>query len=230
MKLSNETLSVLKNFSTISEGLFVPGGSKIRVKDALGKVLAQAVVVENFPSFCIKEASKFVGILTADKTVELDFRGPDIVIQMLGGKSKINYRGSPKNLVNAPKDNDLEVTDAFCQFTIKKDQLDYVLKMTSLLGLPNIAIENVEADLPSGSKTFIRVFDPKNDGENTQTLDIEAESTAKNYQVILTTDTLKFVDGDYRVLVSQNVVQFKHATLNLNYWLAPELGSTFSEE
>jgi len=221
MKLSNETLAILKNFASISEGIYVAGGSKLRVKDSRSRVLAEAIVAENFPSFCVADLNKFLGILTVDKDVELEFKGPDIVMTMLGGKSKINYRGSPKNLVNAPKDSDFSIDDPFCELTLTKDKLAYIQKILSLLALPDIAIEN------ENDKYVIRVFDPKNDAENSQTLDVEATGRGRNFQIIFDQQTLNFVDGDYDVKLGDNVAEFKHKTLKLTYWIAPELGSNY---
>lgn len=223
MKLSNETLSILKNFSSISEGLYVPGGSKIRIKESLGKILAEATVTENFPSFCVKDAARFVSILTADKDVSLEFKQADIVISMLGGKSKINYRGSPQSLVAVPKDNDLTIKDPIGTFTFTKDQLDYISKMVGLLGLPCVAIEH------KSGKGQLKVFDPKDDSANVQTLEIDLKNATFDFSIILNQETLKFLDGNYTVSLAKGIVQFKHDKLHLTYWVAPELGSSYDQ-
>lgn len=221
MKLSNETLGILKNFASISEGIFVPGGSKLRIKDSKNRMLAEAMVAESFPSFCVADLNKFLGILTVEKDVELNFKGPDIVMTMFGGKSKINYRGSPQNLVHVPKDTVKSVDEPFCELTLTKENLAYIEKILSLLGLPNVAIEK------ENGKSFIRVFDPKNDAENSQLMEIETKGEGDNFQIIFDQEVLKFVDGDYDVKIGHNIAEFKHKTLNLTYWVAPELGSTY---
>jgi hypothetical protein len=109
MKLSNESLVILKNFASISSGLYVPGGSKVRVKNAKSTVLAEAVISETFPEFCVADLNKLLGILTVDKEVDINFKGNDIVLSMLQGRSKINYRCSAKNLVNVPKNTDMTI-------------------------------------------------------------------------------------------------------------------------
>ncbi len=222
MKLSSETISILKNFAGISAGIFVPGGKNLRVKDAAGKILAEAVVKEDLPSFCVSDLNKFLGVLTLDKDVDIDFQNTDIVIKLMGGKSRINYRGATKNLVNVPKDTVLTLAKNPVTFTLTKDNLDYLAKILSLLSLPTIAIES------DGEKTYIRVFDPKNDGENTQTLEI-GSGDKREYRIIFNADVLKFVDGDYEVGVSEKIARFKHKTLDIVYWVAPEVGSSYAE-
>jgi hypothetical protein len=221
MKLSNETLAILKNFASISAGLYVPGGSKVRVKEAQNKVLAEAEFAENFPSFCVADLSKFLSILTADKEVDVDFKGSDIVITMLGGRSKINYRCSPKNVVNVPKDTTYAVEDPFVEFTLTAKDLAYLKKTASLLSLPCIAVEH------DGTKSFFRVFDPKNDSDNSQTLDLDSKGEGMNYQIIFNQENLNFVDGDYDVKINKACMQLTHKNQKVSYWVVAELGSHY---
>jgi hypothetical protein len=225
MKLSSDTLAVFKNFASISSGLYVPGGSKIRVKDLKNRVLAQAVVMEEFPSFCVTDLNKFLGILTADKDVDVDFKGSDVVLTMLGGKSKIKYRCAPQNLVNIPKSTEFAVDDPICEFTLTKDQLAYIQKVLSLLQLPNVAISS-----NGNSKYEIRVYDPKNDGENSQSLELDAVGgEGKKFNIIFDQEVLNFVEGDYVVRLGQQVTEFKNKKFDVTYWVAPELGSSYEQ-
>ena len=50
MKLSNETVSVLKNFSTINQNLVIKSGNKIATMSAMKNIVAKAEVLEEFPS------------------------------------------------------------------------------------------------------------------------------------------------------------------------------------
>jgi hypothetical protein len=222
MKLSNETVSVLKNFATISTGIYVPAGSKLRVKESKNRVLAEAKVAEKFPAFCVADLGKFLSVLTSDKDVEIDFDGSDVVFTTFGGKSKINYRGSPKNLVNVPKDSELTIENPEVEFKLSADTLAYIWKVVGLLGLPNVAFESIN------KVVCVKVFDPKNDGENTQVLTLDTK-TKKNFQIIFDQEVLRFVEGDYTVTLSNGISKFQHDKLDLVYWVAPELGSTYSE-
>ena len=54
MKLSNETLTVLKNFSSINQGIQFKQGTKLATVSAGKTVLAQANLKDNFPQdFCV---------------------------------------------------------------------------------------------------------------------------------------------------------------------------------
>ena len=224
MKLSPETLTIFKNLAGISSGLYAPGGSKIRVRNDRGTVLAEAHLKEDLPSFCVFDLNKFLGLLTVDKDVEMDISGPNVVLSMLKGKSKLKYRCAPKELVKIPKDKDFTISesDAFASFTLTKDTLAFTDKVLSLLGLRSLAFEYENGDF------FIRVFDPNNDGENEQTLQIEGVSVkdVSSFQMIFDSEWFNFVPGDYRVLLTDGYAQFKHSEVDVSYWVTPTMESS----
>ena len=62
MKLSNETITVLKNFSTINSGLKFRKGNTISTVSPTRTVLAEAKISEEFPQdFCVYDLPQFLG-------------------------------------------------------------------------------------------------------------------------------------------------------------------------
>jgi len=60
MKLSDNTLSILKNFSSINQSILVKQGSKLRTISVMKNILAEANVSENFPKdFAIYDLINF---------------------------------------------------------------------------------------------------------------------------------------------------------------------------
>ena len=54
MKLSNETLTVLKNFASINQGIQFKQGKKIKTMSSGKSVLAEANLKDEFPQdFCV---------------------------------------------------------------------------------------------------------------------------------------------------------------------------------
>ena len=49
MKLSNETLTVLKNFAGINQSILVRKGNKLRTISVMKNILAEAEITEEFP-------------------------------------------------------------------------------------------------------------------------------------------------------------------------------------
>ena len=50
MKLTTETISVLKNFSTINNNLRVKAGSSLKTMSAAKNIVAKAEITEKFPN------------------------------------------------------------------------------------------------------------------------------------------------------------------------------------
>ena len=48
MKLNDQTVSILKNFSTINQNLVIKEGSEIATMSAMKNIVAKATVEENF--------------------------------------------------------------------------------------------------------------------------------------------------------------------------------------
>ena len=65
MKLSNETVDVLKNFSTINQNILVKEGTKLRTMSTMKNILGEAVIPESFiKEFGIYDLNEFLGVLT----------------------------------------------------------------------------------------------------------------------------------------------------------------------
>jgi len=65
MKLSTNTMSILKNFATINEGIFVKPGNVIETISKQKNILAKAELTDTFDTeFGIHDLNNFLGTLT----------------------------------------------------------------------------------------------------------------------------------------------------------------------
>ena len=63
MKLSDKTLSFLKNFSTINQSILFKQGNKIRTISVMKNILAETTITEELPrDFGIYDLSQFAKI------------------------------------------------------------------------------------------------------------------------------------------------------------------------
>ena len=91
MKLSKETLSVLKNFATINGNILIKSGDRLSTISAQKNVMASTTVKENFDrDFGIYDLNEFLGVysLFADDP-ELQFDEKFGTVD--NGKSKVKY-------------------------------------------------------------------------------------------------------------------------------------------
>ena len=72
MKLSENTISALKNFSQINQSIKISAGSTLSTISSAKTILAKATTEDVFErSFCIYELSKFLGIVSRVKVSQL---------------------------------------------------------------------------------------------------------------------------------------------------------------
>ena len=106
MKLSNDTLTLLKNFATINQGIMFKKGKTIRTVSTLKNLMAEATITEEIPTdFGVYDLNNFLSVITLHKEEPtLDFQDNNVLISGLQGRSKIKYRFcAPNMIVSAPE-------------------------------------------------------------------------------------------------------------------------------
>ena len=74
MKLSENTLTVLKNFAGINNSILVKQGNKLRTISVAKNILAEANITEEFPrEFAIYDLNQFLNGLSLHQDPDLDF-------------------------------------------------------------------------------------------------------------------------------------------------------------
>ena len=73
MKLSNNTISVLKNYASINQNLMIKGGKEITTMSAMKNIIARAEVEEDFPQeVAIYDLNEFLSCLSLFKIPNLE--------------------------------------------------------------------------------------------------------------------------------------------------------------
>ena len=72
MKLSNETLTVLKNFASLNSGIQFKQGNSIKTISTGKNVLAMLYLKDSLPQdFCVYDLNQFLGMYTINKDTKL---------------------------------------------------------------------------------------------------------------------------------------------------------------
>ena len=88
MKLSNETLTILKNFASINSGLEFKEGNKLATMSPTKTVLAKATIADSFPqTFCVYDLNEFLSVYSLYKDSEFDFDDVNVIFK--SGRNKI---------------------------------------------------------------------------------------------------------------------------------------------
>ena len=86
MKLSDNTISVLKNYSTINQNLMINMGSTLSTMSAMKNIVAKATVEETFEKdVAIYDLNEFLASMSLFDKPELDFQ--DDFVMMRGEKN-----------------------------------------------------------------------------------------------------------------------------------------------
>lgn len=225
MKLSNDTINILKNFAGINTGIVFNQGNVIKTISGNKNILAQASVAESFPvQFGVYDLNNFLTVLSLHKEEpEIEFGEKNATIAGMGGRSKVNYRFCDPTMVVAPPEKPIAMPEAEIRFTLNEDDLSWILRSAAVLGSPNVAVTS------DGSKVGVLVFDATNDAASTNTLEV-AEGNGDSYKMIFKTEALKIIPGSYDVAISsRGVSHFTNRARDLQYWITTEAGSTFTK-
>lgn len=197
MKLSKETIEILKNFSTINQSILFKEGKKIRTISPQNNVFAEADVPEEFPVECaIYELPKFLATLSLFDSPELEFTENSVIVSSKKSNHKIKYFYGSKNLVIAPPDKKLVMETVLDTFKLTREELSKVIKASALMQLPHLVIGVKDG------KRFIKATNMKSKSSNNFVID-HGMSDADDYEQVLKSDNLKIISDDYEVSVGK---------------------------
>ena len=220
MKLSDKTLTLLKNFSTISQSILFKHGSSLRTISVMKNILAEAQIDEEIPKdFGIYDLNQFLNGLALHQKPELDFEDDSYVI-IKEGRSRSKYFFADPKVIVTPPDKEITLPDETVSFELSTSQLDKLLKAAAIYQLPDLCVVGGEGVV----KVLVR--DKKNDTSNDFSIVVgETDSTFSfNFKV----ENIKIVPGTYNVVVSQKLLsRFTCQNYALKYYIALEPDSTF---
>ena len=216
MKLSKETVGLIKNFAGINSNLLLKSGNKLATISAQKNVMADAVVTETFPDFGIYDLNEFLGAMSLFEDPELTFNDKWVTIEQ-GGNS-IKYFAADASVLTAPQ-KAITFPDAEIEFPMSANMLSMIQRTASVLRASDVSI------VGDGSTISVVVGDKKNATGNSYNSSVGA--TDKKFKVNLKVENLKMIPGDYHVSISsKKISRFKGAG-DLVYYVAVEADSTF---
>ena len=220
MKLSDKTLSVLKNFSTINQSILFKQGTKLRTISVMKNILAEATITEEIPTdFGIYDLSQFLNGLSLHQSPELDFTNEGHVV-IKEGRMRSKYFFADPNVIITPPDKAIDLPSEDVSFELRTEQLDKLLKAAAVYQLPDLAVVGGEGVVK------ILVRDKKNDTSND--FSIVVGETDKEFSFNFKVENIKILPGTYDVIVSQKLLsRFVSKNHDLTYFIALEPDSTF---
>ena len=219
MKLSNETISVLKNFSTINANLMVKAGSSLSTMSAMKNIVAKADVSEEFPSdFAIYDLNEFLSALSLFGKPDLEFDNDFVIITEEGTSKSLKYWFSDPSVVTTPS-KEISMPSTELTFNLSSDTLNEITKAAAVIGVPDMAL--------AGGK--LMVTDKKNSTANAYETSLDVGDVAAEYKFWFKVENLKIMPGAYDVEVSsKKISHFTNTKLGVQYWIALEPESSYN--
>ena len=220
MKLSDKTLTLLKNFSSINQSILFKEGNSLRTISVMKNILAEATITEEFPKdFGIYDLNQFLNGLALHQQPELDFENEGYAV-IREGKMRSKYFFSDPSVIVTPPDKDIVLPSEDVCFELNTQQLDKLLKAASVYQLPDLSA------VGEAGVVKLVVRDKKNDTSND--FSIVVGETNSEFTFNFKVENIKILPGTYEVVISQKLLsRFKNTGFDVTYYIALEPDSTF---
>jgi len=217
MKFSDNTLNVLKNFSSINPSVVFKPGSVLRTISPQKTVMAAAVITETIDkNAAVYDLSRFIATLSLFDAPEIEFQ--DAKFAIASGKSRVNYTYAAEAMIIQPPDRDIAIQNPEVTVTVKWDDIQKVLRAASVLQLAEITF--------TGDGNVVRLAAGNSKNPTADVFDVIVGESESHFDMIIKVENIKLMPKDYTVsLSSKGMAHFKADTIQ--YWIAIEKNSKF---
>lgn len=218
MKMSNKTLNLLKNYSSINSNILVKPGNELSTISPVKNVMSVANVEETFDTeFGIWDLNKFLGVVSLFDKPEFAFDEKSVTIS--GNGASVEYYYSEPSLLSVPT-KQITMPSPEVSFNLKQKHFAEIQKASSVLQVSDLAVRT------NGDKLELAVLDKNDVTSNCYTIDIGVASD-EDFCFYFKVENLKMIEGDYKVEISkQNISQF--IGTDVMYWIALETDSKYN--
>ena len=221
MKISENTISILRNFSDINANILFTPGKTLQTMSTMKNIMAKADVEENFESeFGIYDLPEFLRALDSFQQPVLNFNG-SANLKIKDEKSSLSarYAFADKSTLRYPS-KQISMPDKTVTFSLKNSDYESVKKLYTNLSLPDIAFKG------ENGKIKLVALDKKNSNSNESS--IVVGETDLEFTAYIKAENMKIIPGDYDVALSKaKIAHFINKKVKVQYWIALEADSTF---
>jgi hypothetical protein len=221
MKLSEKTIDLLENFSSINQSILVKKGSKLRTISVMKNILAEADIDENFEKdFGIYDLPQFLNGVGLMNDPDIDLKHDSYMIIREGKTTKVKFAFADPEVIITPPEKAITLPSQDVCFQLESAQLQKLLKASSVYQLPDLAA------VGDGETITLMVRDKKNDNSNEFALTVG--KTDKTFEFNFKIENIKLIPGSYDVVISKKLLsKFTNHSYNLDYYIALEPDSTY---
>jgi len=219
MKISSETISILKNFAGINSNLVFKPGKELKTISEAKTIMAKASILEDFPGeFGVYDLNEFLSLYNLMNDPDLTFT--DHYLIMSDGSQKIKYFYSEVDILTQPS-KDINMPECEVVLDLTMENLQKIQKAAAVLGHSELSFSS------KGGDVVASVFNEKDATANTFDIDLGTTST-ETFNYVFSIANLKMLQGDYKVSISSKLISnWRNADNPLDYYIALEKSSSF---
>ena len=217
MKISTNTVNVLKNFAKINPSIVIAEGNVLKTISPSKTIMAKAKVETEFDKrFAIYNLDRFISTMSLFNDPDLKFGDKSVVISDSNKKSQYTY--ADESTVTKAPDKEIKLPSVDVTFALTNDNLKDVEKAAGVLALPEIAV------VGDGTTVSLQAIDTKNPSGDVYS--VEIGTTDKVFKAIFKSENIKIIPGDYQVSISSAGIS-NFSGKEVDYWIAVEASSQF---
>ena len=219
MKISKETLDVLKNFSTINPNLVIEQGNKLSTIAEAKNIMASCEVTETFDKdIGIYDLNEFLSALSLIEDPEFVFGDQSVSIK--SDLTSLTYRYADRSILTSPEKG-VNMPEADVNVQLSAEVINHIRRAGAALNHPIVSITTNAND----AKLYLQVKDPSSSSSNIFQHEIDSNydaDAAFDFQFLIS--NLKLISGDYEVSVSSKLISHWKCINNssVEYWIALE--------
>ena len=223
MKLSKQSIEILKNFNTINSNLhIVPGQDQVTVSP-MKNIMVEAKFEEDFPvEFAIWDLSKFLGTLSLFEDPSLTFHENHVTISS-DSTNVVYHYAEPKLVKGCRPDKEFVMPDTVVHFDLSQREFVELQRASAVLRLPDLCITDNDGSID------ILSLDKTDPTTNRYSITVSDEAPDATFKMYLKSEYLKLLPGDYSVSISDRVVsRFEHSDIGVTYYIALDSDSVYN--
>jgi len=221
MKISDNTISILRNFSDINANILFKPGKTLNTVSTMKNIMAKAEVEEDFETeFGVYDLPEFLRAIDSFKQPVLKFNGSaNLKIEDEKTSLTARYAFADKSTLVTPQ-KEIKMPDKTVSFTLKNEDYESVKRLYTNLSLPDIAFKG------EGGKIKLVALDKKNNNSNESSITVG--ETDIDFTAYIKAENMKIIPGEYDVALSKaKIAHFINKKVKVQYWIALEADSTF---
>ena len=219
MKFSDRTLTILKSFSSINKSILMSEGNVLKTITPEKTLVAIASISDQIPSdACIYDLSRFLSIVGLYQDPDVEFH--DKYFTISEGRRKTKYVFADVSMIHTPPNKEIKIPSKDVEIDVSWEDMQSVLKAAGVLQFSEVAF------VGENGKCFLSAVDSAN--PTADTFGVEIGETNDTFTIIIKTDNLKLLPGDYHVtLCAKGISEFKSD--DVTYFVGIDTKSTYQK-